>query len=54
MQEYNPVAVFHGFQVDIGNAGVIFGQAGQFKVMRGEQGKCLDADGKINGAGPCQ
>ena len=54
MQENNGFAMLHGVKMNIGNARLLIGQAGQFKVMGGEQGECPYRAGQMRRTGPRQ
>ena len=54
MQENNGFAMLHGVKMNIGNARLLIGQAGQFKVMGGEQGKRPHYPGQLHRTRPGQ
>ncbi len=52
MKEYEPVPMFHGFDVYVGDARRLGGETGEFEIMGGEQRKCPHFGGDEGGAGP--
>ena len=52
VQEDDPVAIFHGIQMHIGDGRQCLRKPRQLKIVGGEQGKCANASREIGSAGP--